>query len=89
MVWLGQMELMPFLRRGNQEEDTSLEVNRFSLKHLCCTVSIHHIQTCAWYIAGDYLVSIPMKKGRIKDWEIFKERYPERTGIGPYDGRKC
>ena len=26
-----------------------------------------------------------MKNGRIKDWEIFKGRYPERIGIGLYD----
>lgn len=26
-----------------------------------------------------------MKNGRIKDWQIFKGRYPERTGIGLCD----
>lgn len=64
---------MLLLRRGNQEEEVSLEENRFSLKHLCCSVSIHHIQTCAYYIAGEYLVSITRRKEELKTGRYLRE----------------
>lgn len=60
MVGLAQIELMPLVKRGNQE-DASLQENQCGLEHPCCGVYIYHIQTCACtiidvqYIFGEYI----------------------------------